>query len=216
MTTKVLLAGDSLALGLTAPLKAEAARYGIDLVGDGRTGTTAKQWVGGGWLAADIEKDAPNVTLISLGTNDATGDLGNFAHDVQTLIDQATSKGGVVAWIGPPYFAPGLTPKPFPPGNVDKMRQTLLSTLTPRGIELFPSDADAPQHDYSRSGDGIHMTQAGFAAWAHDIAQFAKFSAAVPGPVVASPGMSKRAKWIWGGIGLLAVGGVVYAVSERS
>ena len=55
-------------------------------------------------------------------------------------------------------------------------------------------------------------------AWAgaHDLAQFAKFSAAVPGPVAAAPsGMSTRAKVFWAGVGLLAAGGVVYAVSER-
>lgn len=212
--TKVLLAGDSLALGLTAPLKAEAAKYGIDLVGDGRTGKTAKQWVNGGWLAADIDANAPNVTLISLGTNDATGDLSDFAHDVTTLIDQATAKGGVVAWIGPPYFGPNL--KQFPPGNVDKMRQTLLSVLGARGVEVFPTDADAPQHDYSRSTDGIHMTTSGYAAWAHDLAQFAKFDASVPGPAPVASGMSTKAKWFWGAAGLLAVGGVVYAVSERN
>lgn len=211
--TKVLLAGDSLALGLTAPLKAEAAKYGIDLVGDGRTGTTAKQWVNGGWLAHDIDANAPNVTLISLGTNDATGDLSGFAQDVSTLLDQATAKGGVIAWIGPPYFSSSL--KQFPAGNVDKMRQILLNALTPRGINIFPTDADAPAKDYPRSADGIHMTQAGYAQWAHDIAQFADFPAAVKGkPLAPSTGWSTRTKWIVGGLGVAAVIGIVYAAKE--
>lgn len=208
--TKVLLAGDSLAYGLTAPLKAEASKYGIDLVGDGRTGTTAKQWVTGGWLAHDIDADAPNITLISLGTNDATGNLSGFGADVSTLIDQATSKGGVVAWIGPPSFAAKLTPSPFPAGNVDKMRQTLLATLQPRGIQVYPTDA----HDYARSSDGIHMTAGGYADWARDLAAFADFPAAVKGKMPATTGMSSRAKWIWGGVGVLAVVGVIYAVKE--
>lgn len=208
--TKVLLAGDSLANGLKDPLKAEAAKYGVELVGDGRTGTTAKQWVTGGWLAHDIDANGPNVTLISLGTNDATGDLSGFGADVSTLIDQATSKGGVVAWIGPPSFAAKLTPTPFPAGNVDKMRQTLASTLQPRGIQIYPTDA----HDYARSSDGIHMTTGGYADWAKDIAAFADFPAAVKSVTAKAAGMSTRAKWIWGGVGLLAVVGVVYAVKE--
>lgn len=209
--TKVLLAGDSLAVGLTAPLKTEAAKYGIELVGDGRTGTTAKQWVTGGWLAHDIDANGPNITLISLGTNDATGDLSGFGTDVSTLIDQATSKGGVVAWIGPPSFAVKLTGAPFPAGNVERMRQTLATTLQPRGIQIYPTDA----HDYARSSDGIHMTAGGYADWARDLAAFADFPAAVKGMTPAKPGgMSTRAKWIWGGVGLLAVVGVVYAVKE--
>jgi lysophospholipase L1-like esterase len=209
--TKVLLAGDSLALGLTAPLTAEASKYGIELKGDGRTSTTAAQWVTGGWLAKDISDFAPTVTLISLGTNDATGDLQNWASNIQTLVDQATSKGGAVAWIGPPYFAPTL--KQFPPGNIAKMRQILLDTLTPRGINVFPTDADAPAKDYARSADGIHMSAEGYKAWAKDIAEFAAFPAAVKGKPLAAtkPGWSTRSKLlVGGGVAALLIGGMIY------
>ncbi len=212
--TKVLLVGDSLALGLTAPLTAEAHRYGIELKGDGRTSTTAVQWVTGGWLAKDIAGFDPTLTLISLGTNDATGDLESFATNVRTLADQATSKGGAVAWIGPPYFAPKLSPNPFPAGNVAKMRQVLLDTLTPRGINVFPTDADAPAQDYSRSADGIHMSNDGYKAWAKNIAEFAAFPAAVKGkPVVATKaGWSTKSKLlVGGGLAALVIAGAVYA-----
>jgi lysophospholipase L1-like esterase len=171
---RVLLAGDSLALGLTAPLSTEAKKYGIELHGDGRTGTTAKQWITGGWLAKDIADASPGMTLISLGTNDATGDLSHFASDVQTIVDQATSGGGVIGWIGPPSFAATL--KNFPAGNVDKMRQILHDTLSARGILIFPTD----QHDYPRASDGIHMTPDGYAKWAADIATWAHFPDAAP------------------------------------
>lgn len=213
--TKVLLAGDSLALGLTAPLMAEAQRYGIELKGDGRTSTTAAQWVTGGWLAKDIADFAPTITLISLGTNDATGDLAAFATNVQTLVDQATSKGGAVGWLGPPYLAPTL--KQFPPGNVEKMRKILLETLTARGINVFPTDADAPAKDYSRAQDGVHMTPAGYASWAKDIAEFAAFPAAVKGkPVVAAKsGWSTRTKvLVGGGLAAALIAGVVYASKD--
>lgn len=217
MTTKVLLVGDSLALGLTAPLAAEAQRYGIELKGDGRTSTTAQQWVTGGWLAKDVADFSPTITLISLGTNDATGDLASWAGNIQTLIDQATNKGGAVAWIGPPYFAPRLTPSPFPAGNVEKMRQTLLNVLGPRGINVFPTDADAPAKDYGRAPDGIHMSAEGYKSWAKDIAEFAAFPAALKGkPVVAEkPGWSTKKKvLVGGGLAALVIAGVVYASRE--
>lgn len=179
---RVLLVGDSLALGLTSPLAAEAKKYGIDLHGDGRTGTTAKQWVTGGWLAKDIADVQPGMTLISLGTNDAMGDLSNFGSEIQTLIDQATSGGGVVGWIGMPSFDPEKTH--FPPGNVDKARQILKDTLSARGIQVFPSDA----HTFApRAPDGIHMTPASYAAWASDVAGWAHFPDAVAKPAAAHP-----------------------------
>lgn len=210
--TKVLLAGDSLALGLTAPLTAEAQRYGIELRGDGRTSTTAQQWVTGGWLAKDIADFSPTITLISLGTNDATGDLAAFVTNVQTLVDQATSKGGAVAWLGPPYFAPTL--KQFPPGNVEKMRKALLETLAARGVNVFPTDAEAPAKDYGRASDGIHMSADGYKSWAKDIAEFAAFPAAVKSKpaVAAKPGWSTRNKvLVGGGLAALVLVGVVYA-----
>jgi lysophospholipase L1-like esterase len=210
--TKVLLAGDSLALGLTAPLMAEAQRYGIELKGDGRTSTTAQQWVTGGWLASDVASFDPNVTILSLGTNDATGDLAHFSANVQTLADQATSKGGLLLWLAPPYFAPTL--KQFPAGNVAKMRQILLDTLTPRGVNIFPTDADAPAKDYGRAADGVHMSAEGYKSWAKDIAEFAAFAAAaVKGKpfVAAKPGWSTGKKIVvGGGLAALVLAGVVY------
>jgi lysophospholipase L1-like esterase len=197
---RILLAGDSLAYGLTAPLSAEAKKYGIELHGDGRTGTTAKQWITGGWLAKDIADTSPGMTLISLGTNDATGDLSHFAADVQTLVDQATSGGGVVGWIGPPAFASSV--KAFPAGNVEKMRQILHDTLSARGIQIFPTE----EHSYDRAPDGIHMTPAGYAKWAADVATWAHFPDAAPHPAAKSGGMSG------GKIALLGIGGVALAV----
>lgn len=211
--SRVLIAGDSLALGLSKPLTDLGKARNIAVMGDGRTSTTAAQWVTGGWLAKDIATFQPDVTLISLGTNDATGDLSQFATHVSTLIDQATSQGGSVAWISPPYLAPTL--KNFPTGAVDRVRQTLLDTLTPHGITIFPSDSGGAANDYARAADGIHMQPSGYAAWAKDIADFAGFTATASTPAAAASVAAPSKKWVWWVGGAAAAGGLLWLASRK-
>ncbi len=182
MPASVLLVGDSLAVGLTKPLGDIARAQGDTFLGDGTTGSTVTDWLTGklrGKLLAEMARAKPDLVLISLGTNDATGDLSGWGAKVAALV--AKAKGAVsIVWIGPPFFADKLTPKPFPPGNVAKMRQILLDVLTPLNVPIFPSDAGGAENDYPRSDDGIHMAPAGFAAWAKDIADFAQITPQVP------------------------------------
>lgn len=147
--TTVLLVGDSLAVGLTYPMRKLAEARGLSFVADATTGTTARQWASSGRLAADVAANRPDVVLVSLGTNDAHGDDSSFADDVATLI--ASTGGASVRWIVPP-------PMPFDMTNVR-------AVLAASGVPVFPSDKA-----YPRAADGIHMPPSGYAAWAQDIA----------------------------------------------
>jgi len=212
MTARILLVGDSLAVGLSNPLSEIAQSHGTEVKADGRTGTTAHDWVRGGWLAQDVASFNPDLILISLGTNDAAGDLSAFGPNVTTLIDQATSKGGKLAWIGPPYFAPTLPN--FPAGNVERMRQTLLDTLSPRGINLFRSDAGGAERDYARAADKLHMTPAGYADWAKAIASWADLEGAKEPAPPAAPKMSNGKKVAIGLTIAAVLAGGAYWLSE--
>ncbi len=208
----VLLVGDSLAVGLTKPLGDIARGQGDTFLGDGATGSTVTDWLTGklkGRLLADMASAKPDLVLISLGTNDATGDLAGWGAKVAALVAQAKGAKSIV-WIGPPFFADKL--KNFPAGNVAKMRQILLDTLTPLNVPIFPSDAGGADNDYARSADGIHMTAAGFADWAKDVADFAQITPQVPrveyaAPKDSNPVTPSRKGWFVA-LGLAAAAGI--------
>lgn len=148
--TTVLLAGDSLAVGLTSPLRALAQSRGLDFVADGRSGTTARQWVGNGWFADDIHSVQPDIVLVSLGTNDMRADQSNLGDDLATM--RAVAAGRSLRWIAPPRM-------PFDEG-------TVRASIAALGVPVFHSES----HDYVRAADGVHMPPSGYAAWAQDIA----------------------------------------------
>lgn len=178
---KILLVGDSLAVGLTNPLREIAAARGDDLISDATTGTTARQWVSAGRLGADVLAHDPDIVLVSLGTNDMKADQSNFANDVTALVDAAA--GASVRWIGPPAM-------PFDAGIV---RSTLTSVLGSRGVPVFPSDS----RSYPRAADQIHMPPSGYAAWALDLSAAGYLDRQVPS--------SNKAKWIVTGAAALLV-----------
>lgn len=139
---RVLLVGDSLAVGLGASARAEGALVSA------RGGTVARQWITRGWFAAALESARPELVLVSLGTNDAAGqvDAGTFAAQVAQLEQLARARGARVVWLFPP-------PMPY---SLDAIRA---------GLSRAEADTlDAPA-GLARAADRVHLTPAGYAAW---------------------------------------------------
>lgn len=146
---RLLLIGDSLAVGLATPLGQIARESGVEFMGAGRSGTRIDQWTNQPWLASAVAAFRPTVILVSLGTNDeklkdpATTQKPFLAR----LAAQLRSTGAKVVWIAPPTM-------PFP----DKGIQALIRTA---GFPVFGSEALT----IPRAGDGIHPTAAGYAGF---------------------------------------------------
>lgn len=146
---RVLLIGDSLAEGLSVPLRALVEGQGALFRADGRSGTTIGDWARANWLGDLLTSFGPDLVLVSLGTSDMRlGDPTTEAPLVRALVARAEAAGAEVVWLEPPDM-------PFADGGVRQM-------VTDEAPEVFPSDA----LDIARGPDDIHPTAKGYAGWA--------------------------------------------------
>jgi len=144
----IALLGDSLAVGLTAPLRALAKEAGVTLVADAEVGARVDPWLNptrlGGLLAYN-----PSVVVISLGTNDTYTNRSpeELRARFEKLVNMLQASGRPILWVLPPAL-----PKE------DRASPQILTL----GIPTF----DTKSLTLQRSPDGIHMTGKGYAAWA--------------------------------------------------
>jgi len=148
---RILMIGDSLAVGLGPPLKKLASAQGYGVAYDGKVGTRSGQWASGPSLPADLARDKFDVVLVSLGTNDMPTNFS--AEQIQaamaTIVDKIRAAGAQPVWVAPPRMVTL---------REDAVRQAIASL----GVPVFPSDA----LDIPRGGDRIHPTAIGYAGWA--------------------------------------------------
>lgn len=146
---RVLLVGDSLAVGLNGPMKKLAVAQGNPYQGKGVSGSRIDEW-SKKYLDPELAFD-PTVVLVSLGTNDMkmADPVGQQTKHVQAILDKARAKGARVVWILPP-------PMPFD----DKGVRAMVVGAAPDGA------VNGEALDLERAGDGIHMTPNGYAAFA--------------------------------------------------
>lgn len=139
---RVLLVGDSLAVGLGPSARADGAAVSA------KGGTVSRQWITRGWFAAALEASRPELVLVCLGTNDAAGqiDAGTFAAQVAQLEQLARAKGARVVWLFPP-------PMPY---SLEQIRA---------GLSRAEADVLEPPASLERAPDRIHLTPAAYAAW---------------------------------------------------
>jgi len=156
--TRLLLVGDSMAVGLTHYLRLLADEEGIeDYMALATSGTRIDQWARSGELERALEAFEPTLILVSLGTNDAH--LGPGAADRQApyleeLLDMLEESGATVVWIGPPEL-------PFEDTEI----RELLEDEAPRYF-------DSLDYDIPRGPDDLHPTASGYAGWAGAIWQW--------------------------------------------
>lgn len=149
---RVLLLGDSLAAGLTAPMKALVEASGAEFSGHGVVGSRIDEW-DSKYAAPDLEW-GPTVVVVSLGTNDmkmfdpSTQQRGHL----DSLLAKLRAGGARVAWIVPPTM-------PFE----DKGVRQLVADAGPDML------VHAERLDLPRGGDKIHMTPSGYKKFAEAV-----------------------------------------------
>ena len=163
---RLLLFGDSLAVGLSTPMAALAKDNGILFDAVGQIGSTIGMWAGNTSLNAQLQQKLalrPDVVLCSLGTNDEALTPTSAASEapmLDSLIALVRASGATLGWIGPPAFLPCVSFSPN--GFSASIRQRIPSN------DYFPSQ----NYDIPRGGDCLHPTAKGYAGWAGQIWQW--------------------------------------------
>ena len=151
--SKILLVGDSLAVGLTARMKtlAEAAGYGF--ASQAIVGTRSDQWAPK--MDALLAQETPGLVLISLGTNDATTNKPEAqAPYFASIAASVSAGGGRLIWIGMPTLPARIAGQDVVRAIVDGV-----------GPEVIDSRAMS----FYRASDEIHSSPQGYASWADQI-----------------------------------------------
>jgi lysophospholipase L1-like esterase len=152
---RLLLVGDSLAVGLAPPMKALAAESKVEFQSLALTGSRIDQWARSNKLTEKLTTYRPKLALISLGTNDAYGTGANIVQQTAAALETLLAKFRVanvdVAWIGPPKL-----PAAPSPAVLTMLKQSISSS------HYFASDTLG----IPRAPDGVHPTLRGYAGWA--------------------------------------------------
>ncbi|MBI3204484.1 MAG: SGNH/GDSL hydrolase family protein [Myxococcales bacterium] len=153
--SRVVLIGDSLAVGLARPLAAELKTAGAELKVCARVSANAGQFTEpGGFgtlgLSALLSDFTPELVLVSLGTNDTAP--GSSVRDklparFALMRSRIEAAGAHVLFLGPPSL-------PWP-------REPIYQAAAGARLLVAPAVEQAPDH--------IHPTPAGSAAWAKHI-----------------------------------------------
>lgn len=166
---RVLLIGDSLAVGMAPHFAALAKEAGIDFKALATSGTRIDQWAANPELKKLLESFQPELVLVSLGTNDSymqgSGAVQKQQAQLEKLLSVLTEwprrrDYGLgpdhIVWIGPPTL-----PKPPSPGIPKMIQDASGSVLSPRFYYFHSEKLTMP-----RAADGIHPNVRGYAGWA--------------------------------------------------
>lgn len=151
--SRLLVIGDSLAVGLTPPLKALGADQGIAVLGIGKVSTRIDQWAQSAALTDAVVAFKPTLVLVSLGTNDEylSGDAVKRQRPyLEQLLNRLEGAKSDYVWIGPP--------------TLPKSTNGVTALLQAR----VPSANYFPSHTLTipRGPDQLHPTAKGYAGWA--------------------------------------------------
>jgi lysophospholipase L1-like esterase len=155
--TRVLLCGDSYAQGLSAAMEGFAQGCTTPFVARFVVGSHVTEWASDAWIGPALAASTPNVVLVSLGANDfKRNDPENVQTGVTALVSKIRAAGARVLWIAP-------LSEPFSDsvGTLGMWKQAV-------GEDWY----DSSLLHLPRSGDGIHSTPAGYAAWAQMVWQW--------------------------------------------
>lgn len=158
--TRLLLVGDSLAVGLGPPLRALSKDQSVSFDQLAKESTRIDQWAASQKLVEKLATFKPTLVLVSLGTNDEymIGDGGKRqAPHLEQLLSRMQTAGAEVGWIGPPKL----------PKDQSNGVTALLQTRIP-GSHYFHSEGLS----IPRGPDQLHPTLKGYAGWAGMIWQW--------------------------------------------
>ena len=148
---RVLLVGDSLAIGMSDEFRVLARHSGMDGRVEAKTGSRIDQWVR--WLPAQLAHHRPSLVIVCLGTNDmmlADGTRRN--PDLVTILTREVEQiHAKIMWVGPPKFPNGRLP----------YEQDIRAILQQKAPNLYDSRA----LDLPGGGDGVHLSPQGYKQW---------------------------------------------------
>lgn len=166
---RVLLIGDSLAVGMAPHFAALAKEAGVDFKAMATVGTRIDQWASNADLKKILESFQPELVLVSLGTNDEYMQGADVVQKQQAQLEKLLAlltqwprshDYGLgpdhIVWIGPPTL-----PKPPSPGIPKMIQDAAGSVLAPRFYYFHSEKLSMP-----RGPDGIHPNVRGYAGWA--------------------------------------------------
>jgi lysophospholipase L1-like esterase len=163
---RVLLIGDSLAVGMAPHFAALSKEAGVEFKALATVGTRIDQWASSKALQALLENFQPELVLISLGTNDEymTGDAAKrqapYLKQLIEVISRYPRKADYglgpewIVWIGPPIL-------PKSAGISQMIQASAGSPLSPSYYYFHSEQLQIP-----RGPDKIHPTALGYAGWA--------------------------------------------------
>lgn len=141
---RVLLVGDSLAVGLGPPLKRLASDRGVGVAYDGKPGTSVADWASLPTIEKDLKRDRFDLVLVCVaGSPEASASA--LQRDMIAVVRKASAAGAKVVWVQPPG-AP----------------QPAHAASAALGVPVFPTSA----LDVPLGPDGVHPTAIGYAGWA--------------------------------------------------
>ena len=153
--TRLLLVGDSLAVGLSTPFKDMAQKSNVAFASLAKVGTRMDQWAKNADLTTALTTFQPTLILVSLGTNDASmlpaSAMSIATPALTTLLARLRATGAEVVWIGPPTLPAAKSPQ-----VLDLIRSTLDKKHS------FPSE----QLVIPRGPDQLHPALKGYVGWA--------------------------------------------------
>lgn len=153
-STRLLLLGDSLAVGLSPHVRDLATEIGVPYLGAGVVGSRIDQWLTSRWLTDSLREFEPTLALVILGTNDAFSSLSVEALGENQRALLAKLGAVEVVWIGAPTL-----PERYG-GRAPHVE--LLDTIREGAPYYYPSH----ELDIPRGPDGLHPTARGYAGWA--------------------------------------------------
>jgi len=147
----VMLVGDSLALGMESKFISLARKNGYVPVVHAVNGTSIFQWMK--WIKGDLEKNHPELVVVSLGTNDAIiynrmKQHANLYAEFTKIIEDF---GAVIVWLGPPDISKRRIPK------IEEARDIIRRSTT----NYF----DSEKIERPMGGDGVHPSMIGYNKW---------------------------------------------------
>ena len=152
--SKVMLIGDSLAVGMSREFKRIAKIAGYVPITHTKVGSSTPQWLK--WVNEDLRIHKPQLVVVSLGTNDAAGYrmVEKDPEMYRRLVDTVLEADAFVVWIGPPAIKLKRLPK------IEEVRKIIKEAVP----IYYPSEDLA-----LRLEDGIHTNAEGYARWARSV-----------------------------------------------
>lgn len=161
--SRVLLIGDSLAVGMRPHFQALAREEGVPFDARAVSGSRIDQWVESNRLLEVLDLFQPSHVLISLGTNDAYSPFEPevVADNAEELLETIQEAGAHPIWIGAPDLPEQIPCPSCPSGTFDLRTDSLIAIE-----KVAPYYFDSTEYEIPRGPDGIHPTAAGYAGWA--------------------------------------------------